>query len=140
MLSQEDAKTEYDKLVENLGPPPKMATAVSPSSPQDEILSQRGPIYGPFITNADVSQQLKEVFYASQNWNIMPPDAKEAFDIGALKMSRILTGTDVEYLDNWDDLSNYFRLVADRIRRSNAARNEPKKTRDDRFEGAKNAG
>lgn len=110
-------------------------------SPQDAILSQRGPIYGPFISNADVSQQLKDVFQSSPNWNVMAADAKEALDVVALKVSRILTGADPEYLDNWDDACNYFRLVADRIRKSNAARGERAvRTRDDRFEGVKNAG
>lgn len=91
----------------------------------------RGSVYGPFVANANVSQRTKEVWRDTPNWDKLSSDMKEMLEQWALKVSRILTGNDPEYLDNLDDVAGYAKIVADRIRESHKA---------GRFEGATNAG
>lgn len=98
------------------------------SLPRDvvtEITSKRGPIYGPFLHNGIVAQNIKDAMRnipdpdnEGSQWATLAPDIREALDLIALKMSRILTG-DSEYLDNWDDIGGYAKIVADRLRATN---------------------
>lgn len=87
----------------------------------EEIVKARGSVYGPFLGNAIVAQAIKEAMrkYSDPDgnnpWEDLPDDVKEGLELIALKMSRIVTG-DPEYLDNWDDIGGYARIVADRIR------------------------
>lgn len=92
-----------------------------------EITNKRATVYGAFLHNALVAQAIKDAMRnlpdpdnECQGWGALPHDVREGLDLIALKMSRILTG-DPEYLDNWDDIGGYARIVADRIRRKNAA-------------------
>lgn len=85
----------------------------------DEILKARGGAtgpYGPFYNNAEVSQKIKDIMRRSRSWDKLDLGEKEALDQIALKMSRIVTGNDPHYLDNWDDIQGYVRIVADRLR------------------------
>jgi hypothetical protein len=81
-----------------------------------EVLVARGSKYGPFISNAVVSQELKTTFRSTPNWNDLSLDVKEMLDVMALKISRILTG-DPEYDDNYVDIAGYAQIVVDRIRK-----------------------
>lgn len=75
----------------------------------------RGSVYGPFMENAKVSQTLKAFFRSQPGFQKMQLDQREAFDQTAIKMARILTG-DPNYLDNWDDIAGYAKIVTDRMR------------------------
>lgn len=90
-----------------------------------DITQKRGSVYGRFAHNAFVAQAIKT---AMQNipdpdgtpsplgpWERLPHDVRESLELIALKISRIVTG-DPEYLDNWDDIGGYAKIVADRIR------------------------
>lgn len=86
-----------------------------------EITKQRSSVYGPFLHNAIVAQAIKAAMRNVPNpdndtrWEDLPHDVREALDLIALKMSRIITG-DPAYLDNWDDIGGYAKIVADRFR------------------------
>lgn len=80
----------------------------------ETTLAERGGRYGDFIDNAAIAQQLKDVMHSSPHWEHLMSDQKEALDVAASKISRILTG-DVMYRDNWHDLVGYFKLVDDRM-------------------------
>lgn len=82
----------------------------------DALQQERGSIYGPFISNAVVSQELKAVFRATPNWELLSPDVQEMLDVVALKVARILTG-EPEYDDNFVDIAGYATIVLDRIRK-----------------------
>lgn len=89
-----------------------------------EITKQRGSVYGPFLHNALVAQAIKAAIRGipdpdneGMSWENLPLDVRESLDLIALKMSRIVTGS-AEYLDNWDDIGGYAKIVADRIRAS----------------------
>lgn len=100
---------------------------VTPGQPMNvvaEITKKRGSVYGPFLHNAIVAQAIKTALRSIPDpdndglqWGDLPLDVREGLDLIALKMSRIVTG-EPEYLDNWDDIGGYAKIVADRIRRS----------------------
>lgn len=78
------------------------------------VLSARRDKYGPFINNATISQDLKEILHKSSNWEAMPPDMKEALHMIVHKISRIVEG-DFEYDDSWIDISGYSTRVVERL-------------------------
>ena len=87
-----------------------------------EITRKRGSVYGPFLHNSIVAQAIKKALRSIPDpdneglcWENLPHDVREALDLIALKMSRIVTG-DHRYLDNWDDIGGYAKIVADRLR------------------------
>ena len=81
------------------------------------VLSARRDKYGPFINNATISQNLKEILHNSTNWEAMPPDMKEALHMIVHKISRIVEG-DFEYDDSWIDISGYSTRVVERLHQS----------------------
>jgi hypothetical protein len=80
------------------------------------VLQQRGSRYGEFISNANVSQDLKCIMEQSTNWNNMDNDMREALHMIAHKISRILEG-DYSYDDSWVDIAGYSTLVAERLQK-----------------------
>jgi len=77
-----------------------------------ETLKDRQGKYGEFAENAKITQDLKDVMRAADNWSHgkMPPIQMEALEVIAQKISRILTG-DPWYADNWHDIAGYALLV-----------------------------
>lgn len=85
-----------------------------------EILEERGKRYGRFSDHAEISQAIKLAMVLPTHggtmlWAKLDPDQKEALEMIAHKIGRILNG-DPNYIDNWDDIAGYARLVADRLR------------------------
>lgn len=78
-------------------------------------LKERGNRYGAFESNAQTTQRIKATMQETYNWAAMPDDCKEALEMIAHKMSRIIHG-DPNYDDSWVDISGYATLVAKRIR------------------------
>lgn len=83
-------------------------------------LSQRGSRYGEFRSHARITQRLKEVMAATQNWDVLLDDQKEALEMVAHKIGRILNG-DPNYDDSWIDIAGYAKLVADRLTANSVA-------------------
>jgi hypothetical protein len=83
----------------------------------NEILEERGKRYGKFKDHAAITMSLKSLLRA------MPPtkfdnlyaDQQEALDMICHKIGRIMAG-DPNYMDSWDDIAGYAKLVADRLR------------------------
>lgn len=80
----------------------------------DTILEERGSRYGAFIDHARITQNIKVSFMDSPNWSDMPDDMREALEMIAHKIGRILNG-DPNYADSWIDIAGYAKLVADRL-------------------------
>jgi len=76
----------------------------------DKTLEERGNRYGVFKTHARISQSIKLAMYKSPNWEKLSDDKKEALEMTAHKIGRILNG-DAEYKDSWHDIIGYIRLV-----------------------------
>jgi len=80
----------------------------------DNTLAERGKRYGEFPNHAEITQGLKEVMWATPNWKALADDQKEALEMTAHKIGRILNG-DPNYIDSWTDIGGYIRLVEKRL-------------------------
>lgn len=76
----------------------------------DETLKERGDRYGEFSEHARITQNMKRAMQDSPNWGKLPDDMKEALEMVAHKVGRILNG-DPAYIDSWHDIIGYTRLV-----------------------------
>ena len=75
----------------------------------DNVLAERGSTYGPFQNNADAAQEIKSALRGGSSWHTLPSIEREALDLIATKLSRIVTGR--PHRDNWIDIEGYARLV-----------------------------
>jgi hypothetical protein len=80
----------------------------------DATLSERGTRYGDFATHSEITQALKRVMVVAPKWNELDDDQKEALEMIAHKIGRILNG-DPNYADSWTDICGYSRLVEVRL-------------------------
>lgn len=85
----------------------------------DATLAERGNRYGSFTGHAHITQSLKSIMQASPKWEVLDDDQREALDMVAHKIGRILNG-DPHYHDSWHDIIGYTKLVADRLAGSTA--------------------
>ena len=82
----------------------------------EETLKERGSNYGTFYDNAGSCQHLKNFFKLHDSWKDMSAYHKEALDMIAHKLARILNG-DPNYIDSWVDIAGYATLVAKEIQK-----------------------
>jgi len=80
------------------------------------LLEERGSRYGEFPKHAEVTQAIKHAMYDSGKYEPLPSYMKEALEMVAHKIGRILNG-DPYYLDSWDDIQGYTKLVSDHLRK-----------------------
>lgn len=80
----------------------------------EKTLAERGNRYGSFFDHAKIAQQIKSTYLMVPAYHLMAADQKQALDVIADKVARILNG-DPNYLDNWHDIQGYAKLVEDRL-------------------------
>lgn len=80
----------------------------------EKTLQERGSRYGDFSTHASIAQGLKTVMQNAPKWSALQPDQKEALEMVAHKIGRILNG-DPDYADSWHDIAGYVALVEKRL-------------------------
>ena len=80
----------------------------------DSTLDERGNRYGAFIGHAQVTQLLKRAMGQHPGWQKLQDDQREALEMTAHKIGRILNG-DPNYIDSWHDIIGYVRLVEQRL-------------------------
>ncbi len=80
-----------------------------------KTLKERGGRYGDFTTHASICQSLKETMMQTVGWSRLTPNKKQALDVIADKIARILNG-DPEYKDNWRDIAGYATLAEERCK------------------------
>jgi hypothetical protein len=80
----------------------------------DKTLAERGERYGQFRDHAVIAQDIKDAMWHRDGWTRLAPDQKQALEVIADKVARILNG-DPQYHDNWHDIVGYAKLVADRL-------------------------
>ena len=89
------------------------APLVVPTVPTtQEILDARGKEYGSFAEHARITQNIKDAYKDSPNWDKLPPAMKESLEMNAHKVSRILNGN-MNNKDSWQDIEGYTKLVSD---------------------------
>lgn len=98
-----------------LGATPQEIAAAEPNL-INQTLTERGNRYGEFTKHAEITQDLKSVMQCSPNWCLLVDDQKEALEMIAHKIGRILNG-DPDYDDSWTDIAGYAELVAKRLRK-----------------------
>lgn len=86
----------------------------------DGTLAQRGRRYGAFPGHAKITQSIKRAMLDSPNWSILTDQQREALEMVAHKIGRILNG-DPDYHDSWHDIIGYAKLVADELESREAA-------------------
>ena len=82
--------------------------------PVAATLAERDKRYGGFINNASIAQRLKFVLRSTERWGGLSYDKREALEMIASKIGRMLSG-DPEYVDNWHDIAGYATLVEQRL-------------------------
>ena len=107
------------KLIVEHPPLPAIPTAATtaataPTSAIDTTLAERGNRYGKFTGHAEITQALKDTMKAAPKWGNLTADQREALEMIAHKIGRILNG-DANYHDSWHDIVGYAKLVADRL-------------------------
>ncbi len=80
----------------------------------EETLKERGERYGEFEDHAAISQTLKDVMKDTGNYHKLCSDQKEALEMIAHKIARILNG-DPNYKDSWHDIAGYATLISERL-------------------------
>lgn len=80
----------------------------------ENTLEQRGTRYGIFAEHARITQNIKRAMQDSPNWQTLRDDQREALEMTAHKIGRILNG-DPDYHDSWYDVIGYTKLVADTL-------------------------
>lgn len=98
---------------------PNTAASIPMPTPDtiDATLNERGQRYGKFTGHAEITQSMKCVmatFKHGEPWEALTPDQREALEMIAHKIGRILNG-DPNYADSWVDIAGYAKLVADRL-------------------------
>jgi hypothetical protein len=79
-----------------------------------DTLNERGATYGSFTVNAHIAQHLKNLLHSHTSWDRFNATQKEALEVIASKLSRLLTG-DPSHHDSWLDIAGYATLVANEI-------------------------
>jgi hypothetical protein len=77
--------------------------------PLQNILTDRAATHGDFAENSRISQEIKAVMRSGANWAGLSPSRKEALEMIALKLGRILGGNPDES-DHWQDMAGYAHL------------------------------
>jgi hypothetical protein len=80
----------------------------------NNTLAERGARYGDFKDQGRITQNLKKAMRDGTNFDDLSDDMKEALDMIASKISRILNG-DPNYADSWHDICGYSKLIEDRL-------------------------
>ena len=80
----------------------------------DDLLRERAKTHGDFTEHAEITQSLKDIMHVSQNWDRLTNIQKEALEMTAHKIGRILAG-DPDVVDHWADIAGYSELVVKRI-------------------------
>lgn len=79
-----------------------------------KVLEERGSRYGDYLSQARISQGLKDAMKSTPGWFKLRPFQKESLEMIALKIGRILNG-DPDYDDGWRDIAGYAKLVCDQL-------------------------
>ena len=79
--------------------------------PLEEILAAREKTHGDFSIHAAITDAIKYHMHNSSKWSYLSPMQREALDMTAHKIGRILAG-DPGHKDHWDDIAGYTTLVA----------------------------
>ena len=84
-----------------------------------DILDEREKTHGSYANTASTAQALKDVMKQGTNWRHLDDTQREALDLIATKIARILSGNPHE-VDHWRDVAGYANLVVREFTRTQA--------------------
>jgi Tfp pilus assembly protein PilF len=76
----------------------------------EKTISERQKNYGSFKGRAHLAQEIKSAFWRSGRFEKLLPYQREAMEMIAEKISRVING-DPSYIDSWHDIAGYATLV-----------------------------
>lgn len=79
-----------------------------------DLLNERQGTHGAFVENALIAQSLKGTFRTSPGYKVLTPIQREALDLIATKISRVLSGNS-GFDDHWQDIQGYAQLAREEI-------------------------
>jgi hypothetical protein len=77
----------------------------------DDLLKDKETTHGHFDDTATIAQTVKAIMRRGRNWEGLPNPSKEALEMIATKIARILNG-DATDPEHWNDIAGYSRLRA----------------------------
>lgn len=83
------------------------------SASTEQIIAARHETHGDYGDTALMAQGLKDALRHGAGWSVMAAPHREALELIATKLARIVTG-DASFKDHWDDVAGYAKLIADR--------------------------
>jgi hypothetical protein len=86
------------------------------SNTTTEILTERAKTHGDFRNTAELGQGAKLIWRSESGWSRLTPTQREALDMIASKIARILCGNP-HAADHWVDIQGYAQLVAEDLQR-----------------------
>jgi len=103
-----DSAFKHQQWIKDNTPPSAAPATV------DATLEERGKRYGSFVGHAAVTQSLKDTMRAHAGWDNLSYSQREALEMVAHKIGRILNG-DPNYADSWHDIAGYTKLIDDEL-------------------------
>jgi hypothetical protein len=100
---------QYMQAVAKLGQPEPLPDYAG----RMPVLNERGKTHGDFTANGEIMQATKMLWRVHPGWQKLPPYAREALEMNAHKVGRILCGK-WDTKDHWVDIAGYANLVAER--------------------------
>ena len=79
-----------------------------------DIINERATTHGLYKHTAAWSQSIKDMFRGSPNWQHMNDGQKEALEMIAVKLARLLNGNP-QFPDHWNDIAGYGKLGSNSI-------------------------
>ena len=104
--NQTQMTADNQHLGETFGPACEQQVSI------EKTLQERGNRYGAFPRHAKITQSIKRAMVDSPNWSSLSDHQREALEMVAHKIGRILNG-DPNYHDSWHDIIGYTKLIAD---------------------------
>lgn len=81
----------------------------------NSILKERNKSYGSFETQAQISQQLKDIIRSARSYGFKS-NQTEALEMILHKISRIVNG-DPTHIDSWQDIAGYAQLIVNDLKK-----------------------
>ena len=75
-----------------------------------DILDEREKTHGDYYRVAMMAQELKDVMRRGKNWKVLDDTQREALEMIASKIGRIMSGNPHE-ADHWRDIAGYAALI-----------------------------
>ena len=105
---------ESKSLVELLNDLEPSLREIQTQGTKMDIINERAMTHGLYKHTAAWSQSIKDMFRGSPNWQHMNDGQKEALEMIAVKIARLLNGNP-QFPDHWDDLAGYGTLGSNSI-------------------------